>query len=129
MSDLRFALRQLLKNPAFTLVAVLTLGLGIGANTAIFSVVNAVLLRPLPYPQPEGLVWISERGPSFPSLSIAYPNFEDWQRQQTVFSHLGAYKPGSLNLTRGGDPLRLEVVFMTSGAFAALGIQPVLGRV
>src|SRR5215471_11824801 len=78
MNDLRIALRQLRKNPGFTIVATVTLALGIGANTAIFSVVNAVLLRPLPYPEPERLVWISERGMSFPSLSIAYPNYEDW---------------------------------------------------
>jgi putative ABC transport system permease protein len=128
MNDLRFALRQLRKNPGFTLVATLTLALGIGANTAIFSVVNAVLLRPLPYPEPGRLVWMSERGMSFPSLSIAYPNYEDWQREQTVFEHLGAYKSGSFNLTQEGDPLRLEAAFMSSGAFAALSIQPVIGR-
>jgi len=128
MSDLRFAFRQLLKNPGFTAVAALTLALGIGANTAIFSVVNAVLLKPLPYAAPQQLVWLSERGPSFPSLSIAYPNFQDWQWQQTAFEKLGAYKSGSFNLTGEGDPLRVEASFMTSGAFGALGVKPVLGR-
>src|SRR5262245_55429282 len=128
MNDLKFALRQLLKNPGFTAVAVLTLALGIGANTAIFSVVNAVLLKPLPYPAPRQLVWLSERGPSFPSLSMAYPNFQDWQAQQTVFESLGAYKAGSFNLTGKGTPARVEASFMTSGAFSALGVQPGLGR-
>jgi putative ABC transport system permease protein len=128
MSDLKHAFRQLRKHPGFTTVAVLTLALGIGANTAIFSVVNAVLLRPLPYPEAERLVWMSERGMSEPSLSIAYPNFEDWQKQQTVFENLGAYKLGSFNLTQEGDPLRLEAAFLSSGTFAALGVQPVVGR-
>ena len=95
MNDLRFAFRQLLKNPAFSVVAVLTLALGIGANTAIFSVVNAVLLRPLPYPESDRLVWLSERSPSFPTMSVSYPNFIDWRAQQTVFEQIGVYNWGS----------------------------------
>ena len=91
MNDLRFAFRQLLKNPAFSVVAVLTLALGIGANTAIFSVVNAVLLRPLPYPESDWLVWLSERSPSFPTMSVSYPNFIDWRAQQTVFEQIRVY--------------------------------------
>src|SRR5947208_14656241 len=96
---MKFALRQFAKNPGFTAVALTTRVLGIGANTAIFSVVNAVLLRPLPYPQSERLVWLSERGPNFPTMSISYPNFTDWRAQQTVFEHLGVYNWGSYNLT------------------------------
>ena len=91
MNDLRFAFRQLLKNPGSTAVAVLTLALGIGANTAIFSVVNAVLLRPLSYPESDRLVWLSERSPSFPTMSVSYPNFIDWRAQQTVFEQIGVY--------------------------------------
>jgi putative ABC transport system permease protein len=89
MNDLKFAFRQLLKNPGFTAVAVLTLALGIGANTAIFSVVNAVLLRPLPYPDSERLVWLAERGPEWNGGSISWPNFADWREQQSVFDHIG----------------------------------------
>ena len=70
---------------------VLTLALGIGANTAIFSVVNAVLLRPLPYPESDRLVWLSERSPDFPTMSVSYPNFIDWRAQQTVFEQIGVY--------------------------------------
>src|SRR2546429_3867722 len=99
MNDLKFALRQLLKNPGFAIIAVMTLALGIGANTAIFSVINAVLLRPLPYPESERLVWLSERGPNFPTMSISYPNFSDWREQQTVFEQKGGYNLGSYHLT------------------------------
>jgi putative ABC transport system permease protein len=126
--DIRFGARMLRKNPVFTLIAVMTLALGIGANTAIFTLINGVLLRPLPYPEPDRLVWLSERGPSFPSISITYPDFVDWLDQQTVFDYLGVYQPQSLDLTRSGDPLRLDGAFVSSGAFAALGVQPIVGR-
>ena len=92
-NDFRFALRQLCKNPGFTIVAVLTLALGIGANAALFSVVNAVLLNPLPYPQPEQLVSLHQSKPNFPTGSISYPNFRDWQKENRTFSawRLGAH--------------------------------------
>ncbi|MEO8426416.1 MAG: ABC transporter permease [Verrucomicrobiota bacterium] len=128
LNDLKFAFRQLLKNPGFTAVAVLTLALGIGANTAIFSVVNAVLLRPLPYPDSERLVWLSERHPNFPAMSIAYPNFTDWRTQQTVFEHIGIYNWGSYNLTGDGDPLRLRGSRISAEALVALRVQPTMGR-
>src|SRR5438445_7149032 len=99
MNDLRYALRQLLKNPGFAAVAVLTLALGIGANTAIFSVVNAVLLRPLPYPESERLVWLAERGPEWNGGSISWPNFADWREQQAVFEHIGVYNWNDFVLT------------------------------
>src|SRR5256884_577373 len=128
MTDLKFAFRQLLKNPGFTAVAVLTLALGIGANTAIFSVVNAVLLRPLPYQESERLVWLSERGPNFPTMSISYPNFSDWRAQQTVFEHIGVYNWGSYTLTGKGQPHRLTGVRISADGFAALRAQPAIGR-
>src|SRR4029450_13658554 len=111
--DIRYSARMLVKNKAFTLIAVVTLALGIGANTAIFSVVYGVLLRPLPYPESNRLVWLSERSPNFPSVSIAYPNFVDWQRQQTVFDHLGIYQPTSVNLTSDGEPQRVQGAYMS----------------
>jgi putative ABC transport system permease protein len=131
-SDLRqdswYAVRALWRSPGFTATAVLTLALGIGANTAIFSVVNAVLLRPLPYPESERLVWLSERHPNFPEMSIAYPNFSDWRTQQTVFEHVGVYNSGSYNLTDNGEPMRLRGSRISADALAALRVQPALGR-
>src|SRR5262245_23851161 len=93
VQDLRFCLRMLLKNPGFRWIAVLTLALGIGANTAIFSVVDAVLLRPLPYPESERLIrlWESNPGRGWPEFSASAPNFADWRKQQTVFEQLAAY--------------------------------------
>src|SRR5437667_4617203 len=108
--DIRYGIRGLAKRPSFTVIAVITLALGIGANTAIFSVVNAVLLRPLPYTESGRLVWLSERGPNFPTMSISYPNFSDWRAQQTVFDHIGVYNWGSYNLTGKGEPYRLTVI-------------------
>ena len=129
MSDLKFALRQLLKNPGFTTVAVLTLALGIGANTAIFSVVDAVLLRPLPYPDSAQLVWLCERGPDWSGGSISYPNFIDWKNQQSVFEKFGVYNGNNFTLTRAGEPVLLAGALMSAEVFAALRTQPEIGRV
>ncbi|MCI0533973.1 MAG: ABC transporter permease [Verrucomicrobiales bacterium] len=126
--DVRYGARMLRKNPGFTAVAVLTLALGIGANTAIFSVVNAVLLRPLPYPKSDRLVWLSESAPNFPVMSISYPNFTDWRTQQTIFEHVGVYNWATFNLTGEADPLRLRGSRISAEAFAALRVQPVVGR-
>src|SRR5262245_17683696 len=95
MNDLKFALRQLLKNPGFTAAAILTLALGIGANTAVFSVINAVILRPLPYPEPERLVTLWERSPErgVEQERVSGPNYLDWRAQNTVFTDLGV-SPG-----------------------------------
>jgi cell division protein FtsX len=124
MSDLKFGIRQLLKNPGFTAVAVLTLALGIGATTAIFSVVNGVLLRPLPYPEPDRLVQLTDGGGA-----IAIPNFTDWKEQQTVFEQLALYKASDFNVvTAQGAPLRVLGVQLSAEAFAVLGLQPALGR-
>src|SRR5438876_6173632 len=129
MNDLKFAFRQLLKNPGFTAVAVLTLALGIGANTAIFSVVDAVLLRPLAYPDSGQLVWLSERGPDWSGGPISYPNFTDWRNQQSVFERFGVYSGNNFTLTGAGEPLRLAGALMSADVFAALRTQPEIGRV
>ena len=129
MNDLRFAFRQLLKNPGFTAIAVLTLALGIGANTAIFSVVNAVLLRPLPFPESERLVRLSEAGRDWSDGPISYPNFVDWKAHQTAFEQLGLYRTANYTLTGTGDPLRVSAGEIAADVLAALRVQPALGRV
>jgi putative ABC transport system permease protein len=110
-------------------VAVLTLALGIGANTAIFSVVDAVLLRPLAYPDSGQLVWLSERGPDWSGGSISYPNFTDWRNQQSVFERFGVYSGNNFTLTGAGEPVRLAGALMSADVFAALRTQPEIGRV
>ncbi len=128
-SDLRFALRQLYKQPGFTAVAVLTLALGIGACTAIFSVVNAVLLRPIDYPDSQRLMVLRETNlPQFPEFSIAPANYRDWQQQADAFAQLYAIRNASYNLTGDGDPVRLIAARVTTSYFEALAVKPLLGR-
>src|ERR1041384_7952120 len=129
MNDLRFTFRQLLKNPGFTTVAVLTLVLGIGANTAIFSVINAVLLRPPPFKEAERLVFVSEKSKDMDTMAVAYPNFLDWQRQQEGFSSLAAFRSEEWNFTGDGRPERITGLRVSAGYFSALGVQPLRGRV
>jgi putative ABC transport system permease protein len=129
--DLRHALRALRNSPGFTAVAVLTLGLGIGANTAIFSVVENVLLRPLPYRDPGALVQVSNTYlPAFPRTPMSAGDFQDFQRQAGSFSQMAAYvDPSSgFNLTGDGQAERLEASLATSGMFPLLGIRPAVGR-
>src|SRR5687768_13723567 len=115
MNDLRFAYRQLFNSPGFSLVAVLTLALGIGACTAIFSVVNAVLLKPLDFPEPDRLVIIRETQlPQFPEFSVSPPNYLDWQKQTKSFERMAAYTGAGLNLTGQGEPERLVGVRATA---------------
>jgi putative ABC transport system permease protein len=125
--DVRLAGRLLRKSPGFTAAALVTLALGIGATTAIFSVVDGVLLRPLPYPESERLVRVGERFRNSYE-TINYPNFRDWQAQQTVFQGLAVWRRASANLTGGGEPLRLPVVQVSGGLFPLLGLHPQLGR-
>jgi putative ABC transport system permease protein len=126
--DIRYGIRMLLKSPAFTLVAVLTLALGIGANTAIFSVVNAVLFRSLPYKQPDQLYMLLERTPRFPILSVSYLNYVDWRDQNKVFEAVAATRNLSVTLTGGTEPERLPARMATANFFSMLGVQPVKGR-
>lgn len=123
--DLRYATRMLRKNPRFAIVAVLTLALGIGANTAIFSMVNAVLLRTLPYPQPERLVRLGEtdRRESASLGEVSYPNFTDWRDQGRAFENMAAYHTGTFTFTDGGEALRLEGVVVSASVFQVLGVR------
>jgi len=129
--DLRYGARMLMKQPGFTLVAVLTLALGIGANTAIFSVVNAVLLNPFAYPEAERIMFLSSSRLSEPDSSnaISYPNFLDWQKQQTAFSHLAAARNRTFNLTGGAEAIQVKGAIISPEAFPLLGVAPQLGRV
>jgi len=126
--DLRYGARMLLKNPGFTLIAVLTLSLGIGANTAIFSVVNAVLLKPLPYAHPDRLVWVTEFFPHNRGEMTGSPDFIEWRTQAGVFEHLAAFSTDSANLTGSGEPERLTAVRATANLFPSLGVAPFAGR-
>ena len=126
--DLRYGSRMLAKNPGFTLVAILTLGLGIGANTALFSVVNGVLLNPLPFPHPEQLVRLHESKPNFAKGSISYPNFRDWQRDNRSFSAMAVSRGTAFSLTGVGEAQRVTGQFVTSDFFPLLGVNPLLGR-
>jgi putative ABC transport system permease protein len=128
MNDFRFALRQLLKSPGFTAVAVLTLALGIGANTAIFSVVNATFLRALPYPEPGRLVHLAERNQAGDTMPVSYPNFLDWQKQQGVFSNLAAFHEAEGRLKTGAGTEMVSVLHVSAEFFNVLGVRPAQGR-
>src|SRR2546428_5653162 len=128
IQDLRYGIRMLAKSPGITIIAVLALGLGIGANTAIFSVVNAALLRPLPYADPDRLVRLSEDSPQVPQMSISYPNFLDWREQNKVFSGIAGMQFRSLNLTGKDEPERLAGRGVSAEFFDVLGVRPALGR-
>jgi predicted permease len=126
--DLRFGLRMMAKSPGFAAVAILTLALGIGANTALFSVVNGVLLNPLPYPDPDQLVTLAESKPNFDSGSISFPNFRDWRRDNRTFSMMGVSRSYSYNLTGKGDAEQVRAEFVSSDYLTLLGVKPVIGR-
>ncbi len=131
LHDLKYGIRMLLKNPGFAIVAILTLALGIGANTAIFSVVQRVLLRLPPYQQPESLVQVfNTYFPAWPQLGLSPGDFQDFQRQQQSFSEMAAYIdiPQGFNLTGLGDPERIQAAFADSSLFPMLGILPALGH-
>jgi putative ABC transport system permease protein len=131
MHDLRYAARLQRKNPGFTVVAVIALALGIGANTAIFSVVNTILLRPLPYKDPEQLVmvWEDATKQGYPRDTPAAANFVDWRDQNQVFEGMAAIYDTSFNLTGSGDPERLEGRSVSANMFSLLGVEPQIGRV
>jgi predicted permease len=129
-ADMRFALRQLLKSPGFTLVALATLALGIGANTAIFSLVNSVILRPLPYPEPDRVVcvWNNNTREGISDDITSWPTFSDWRTQNNTFSVMSGYSVGSLNLTGDGDPEQVAGGRAGDRLDEVLGVAPALGR-
>jgi predicted permease len=128
IQDVRFGARMLRKNPGFTAVTILTLALGIGANTAMFSVVEGILLAPLPYRHPDRLVTIWESNSPFPIDSISYPNFRDWQRDATTIKQMAAIVFHSYDLSSPGTPEHLDGAEVTAGFFSTLGIKFQLGR-
>jgi predicted permease len=128
LQDVRYALRQLRKSPGFTTVTVLTLALGIGANTAIFSVVNGVLLRPLPFPHASHIVSMFEETKNFPKGSISYPNFLDWQRDNRSFEAMAAYRSTDGGITGVGQPENVRAQRVSANFFPILGVNPILGR-
>ena len=128
LSDLRFACRQIWKHRGLSFIAVLTIGLAIGANTAIFSVVNAVLIQPLPYPEPEQLVGIFETVPDGGRNSVSGGAFKDWVEHSSSFSHLAVFEGVELNLTGAGAPRRLSGLRVSSDFLSTLGVEPMLGR-
>jgi predicted permease len=131
LRDLRYGARSLLRTPGFTIVATLTLALGIGANTAIFSVVNAVLLKPLSYRQPDRLVFVWERNTAIGKDRdfVAAPNYLDWKAQNAVFDALGAYRSGGFAMTGVGEPESVTAMFLSSSMFRVLGVEPLIGRI
>jgi putative ABC transport system permease protein len=126
--DLRFAARMLRKSPGFTSVAILTLALGIGASTSIFSVVDAVLLRPLPYPNPQQIVRVWEQAPDGHRINLADPNFDDFLAQNNTFANLAVYGFGLSSVSGGSEPVRLDIAAVSRDFFKVLGVEPVRGR-
>jgi predicted permease len=126
--DVRYGLRVLSKSSSFAAIAILTLALGIGANTALFSVVNGVLLNPLPFPNPGELLAVYSKTSSFGQSSISYPNFLDWRKDNTSFSSLGAFRSEDYNLSGAGEPERLHGHMISADLFPALGVPLPLGR-
>jgi predicted permease len=130
LQDIRYGWRMLTRNPAFTAIAVLTLAIGIGASTAIFSVVDTVLLRPLPYREPEKLVLVSETlpGMSTDEIGVSAGEYQDYRDRNRSFSQVAAYESAGFNLTGAGQPLRVNAAALSASAFALLGVSPELGR-
>src|ERR1043166_9144475 len=128
MHDIRYAIRTMLKTPGFTIIACLALALGIGANTSIFSVVNAVLLKPLPYKDSARLVHVHRMQPPIERAPISRPDFFDWRDKQEVFSDIGAYHYQTLNLTGTDQAERLSAAQVTGNFFSLFGVAPIAGR-
>ena len=126
--DLRYGVRMLLKNPGFTAVIVLTLALGIGANAALFSVVNGVLLNPLPFPQPDQLITLHQSKPNFATGAIPYPNFRDWQKENQTFSMMAISRGVSFSMFGAGEAEQVDGRRVSADFFSVYGVKPALGR-
>src|SRR5215813_3293936 len=126
--DLRYGFRMLVRNPSFTLVAVGVIALGIASGSAIFSVVNAVLLRPLPYVEPDRLVLIREANGLFRTTAVSAAEVWDYKERNTVFSDFAASTPANLNLTGQGEATRIQIARVSSSLFPLLGVPPKIGR-
>ena len=127
--DVRYGARMLLKNPGVTVIVIIALALGIGANTAIFSVVNAVLIRPLPYQESERLIFLNEKSPVLDEMSISYPNFLDWRAHNQTFEKMGVYNRASYNLTGAGEAERIVTGQVSADLFSVLRVNALHGRV
>ena len=131
-NDLRYSARMLLREPGFATVAILTVALGVGANTAIFSIVNGVLLRPLLYADPDRLVALREVVPAmaqtYPTLPVSARHFTEWRQRATAFERLSAVQTGAATLTGAGEPEQLDIARVSADLFDTLGVKPVLGR-
>src|SRR6185369_5146621 len=130
LRDLRYAIRASLKKPAFIAIVVLALAIGIGANTAIFSVVNAILLRPLPFKNPDRIVmvWMNNGKLKVDQDWHSYPNYVDYREQSSTFEEIAAFNDRSFNLTGTGEPVRVIGAWSTANLFSVLGVDPVQGR-
>ncbi len=128
IQDLKFAARTLLRRPGFAAVAVITMALGIGANTAIFSVVNGVLLKPLPYSNPDRLMVLAETSKEVPETAVSYPDYLDWRAQSTVFEDIAVRMPAGFVFTGDGEPERIIGRWVSASFFPTLGVQPQIGR-
>ena len=128
MSDFRYALRTLSARPGFSAVAILTLALGIGANTAIFTVVDAVLLRPLPFREPDRLVLVIERTGQFPTLTTSWQNYVDWRDQTRSYDSFGSFRPLAMTLGGGSEPERIPAKMVSASVLPSLGVAPLIGR-
>src|SRR5881409_1809385 len=129
LQDVRYALRTLRAAPGFTAAVVLTLALGIGANTAIFSIVNAVLLRPLPYDEPDRVVLLWSHWINWTKTWVSQPELVDYQQQLRSLEHVAAFSNTSFNLTGAGEPLRIVAAQVQPEIFPAIGARPIIGRV
>src|SRR5262245_60324842 len=129
--DVRFGLRMLLRNPGFTAVAIITMALGLGANTALFSVVNGVMLKSMPFKDPDRLVFVQETGPKFPApgISASTLNYRDWKEQSKSFEMMSARQPFTGNLTSSDRPEKIQGEKVTWDYFPTLGVTPIHGRI